>query len=289
MNLCRSVTNYSDGRREFEIRAATWRKRSGMEISMGFCRYYIKRYENKESFFYKIIIILTAISLSFPIFARYNIKYLAGVCGKDAVFTMMMRYVFPFTEMICVILYLRLALKDTNQNIIVRYGSKKKIWILQCLGASVFSLESIILIYLGTVGFGTLLGGKYDNWFMEDSLFYNVAMKAKMPLKLPVSDIQMFILVIIIKTIILNITINIALIAGYLLNSNRLSILSAIVLCGFDWINMSGFCGILDISFMYLYNPSNCILKIIMGIIINLALYFTGLNISSYREYYNKK
>lgn len=255
---------------------------------MGFCKYYLKRYENKEAYLYKIVIILTTIGMCVPIFARYNVHYVVGGCGKDAVFTLMGKYVFPLVEMICVVLYLRLALKDTNPNIVVRYSNKKRIWSYQCLGATFFSLESIILIYLGAVGFGTIFFGSYDKWGIEESMFYNAAMKAKMPLELPISSIQMFILIIIIKTLILNITINIALIVYYLLNSNRLSVLSSIVLCGFDWITLSGVCGLLDITFKYLYEPSICILRIIMGIIINLALYLTGSIISSYKEFYNK-
>lgn len=256
---------------------------------MGFCRYYLKRYENNEAFFYKVIIILTTIAMCIPIFARYNNNYVVGGCGKDAVFAMMGRFIFPLIEIVCVLLYMKLALKDTNQNIIIRYGSMKRIWNYQCLGAMLFSLENILLIYIGTITFGTIFFGSYDKWHMEGSMFYNAAMKMKMPLELPVSSIQMFALIIITKTVILSITIDVALVAYYLLNSIRMSILSAIVLCGFDWLNLSGVCGLLDVTFRYLYDSSKCVLRIIIGVIIIWVMYLAGLIILSQKDVYNRK
>jgi hypothetical protein len=256
---------------------------------MGFVRYYVKRYESREAIIYKLIIALTTVVMCFPFFARYNIKYIAGGCAKDAVFTMMGRYVFPLLELITIIFYMRLALRDTNQNVIVRFKSKRRIWIYQSFGGLLFSVEMIIVIYISAIAFGILYFGNYDNWLSEGSLFYSAATYYKLPLQPAVTAVQLYAVILSQKVIIMDITINIALLADYLFGSVKISIVSVIILCGVDWISYAGICGFLDINLIDLYSVKSCIAKIIIGILVNLILFIAGLNISPYREFCMKK
>jgi hypothetical protein len=256
---------------------------------MGFVRYYVNRYESREAIIYKLITAVTAIAMCFPFFARYNIKYIAGGCAKDAVFTMMGRFVFPLLELISIIFYMRLACKDINQNVIVRYGNVRRIWMYQSLGGLLFSLEMIVVIYISAIGFGMAYFGNYDKWLSEGSLYYSVATYYKLPLQPAVTAFQMYAVILSLKVLIMDITINIALLADYLSGSVKISILSVIILCGLDWISYAGICGFLDISLTDLYSVKSCIVKIIIGILVNLILFIAGINISPYREFYSKK
>jgi hypothetical protein len=256
---------------------------------MGFAKYYVNRYENRESMRYKLITAVTTIAMCFPFFTRYNIKYIVGGCAKDAIFTLKGRFVFPLLELISIIFYMRLAYRDTNQNVIVRYASKRKIWMYQSFGGLLLSLEMVIVIYLSAIAFGMAYFGSYDKWLSEGSLYYSAVTYYKLPLQPEVTALQMYLVILSQKVLIMEITINIALLADYLSGSVRISILSVIILCGLDWISYAGICGSLDISLTDLYSLQSCISKIILGILVNLILFIAGINISTYREFYLKK
>jgi hypothetical protein len=173
--------------------------------------------------------------------------------------------------------------------VIVRFKSKRRIWIYQSFGGLLFSVEMIIVIYISAIGLGMAYFGSYDNWMSEGSLYYSAATYYKLPLQPAVTAFQMYAVILSQKLIIMDITINIALLADYLFGSVKISIVSIIILCGLDWISYSGICGFLDISLIDLYSLQSCIVKMIIGISLNLILFIAGLNISPYREFYFKK
>lgn len=155
---------------------------------MSFFRYFVNRYEKEYSFLYKIIIILTTIAICIPVYGRYNVKYRAGGCAKDALITMTQSYTFPLLEILCVVIFIRLSLRDGNQNIVLRYGSKRKIWTYQSIAGFIYSIECVFLIYVTAIAAGYVFFGVYDKWQIEESLFYSMAKKRDYPTELPISD-----------------------------------------------------------------------------------------------------
>lgn len=256
---------------------------------MKFLKYYIYRYENKEAIVYKIIIALTVMALCLPFFARFNNKYIVGGCAKDAIFVLMERWVFPMLELMCTIFYIRLALKDNSQNVVIRYGSKRRIWNYQSIGGLLYSLECVLLIYIISIGFGMAYFGTYDKWLLEGSKYYRMVMYNKWPLQMAVTQFQMYLFIVWIKIFIVDITINIVLLLNYLTGSTRASIIAAVIICGLDFAAYIGSCGLFEIEFINFYCMKDCIFKMLIAFIVDLILFLIGLYMSGFREYMGKR
>lgn len=256
---------------------------------MKFIRYYIKRYENKETLIYKLIIVLTTIAMCLPFFARYNTKYIVGGCAKDAIFTLMGRFLFPMLELISIIFYMRIVLKDNNQNVVVRYGNRRRIWSYQSLGGLFFSFECVLLIYISAIGFGMVYFGLYDNWMLEGSYYYKIVTHNKWSMQLAITQFQMYMFILGIKIFIMNITMNVALLINYIFGSIRLSVLVTIIICGLDFVAYMGSCGLFEIDFINFYNLKDCILKIVIAFLADIVLFLAGLYVSGFRKYYGKR
>lgn len=256
---------------------------------MNIIRYYMQRYENREAVIYKLIIALSTVALCIPFFIRYNKNYIAGGCAKDAVLTLMGRYVFPLVELICVVCYMRLAFKDNNQNIVIRYKSRYKIWSYQSIAGLIYSLECVLIIYITAILSGMIFFGTYSKWLIEGSYFYGIVNKYNWPLKLAVSEPVMYMIILSVKMQIISCIINIVQIINYISDSMRISILMGIIMCIMDYIKYCGVCGILDINLVDLYSVRQCILKIVIAAVSNGVLFLTGLYISKFREYYSGK
>lgn len=256
---------------------------------MKFLRYYIYRNESKKALIYKIIIVLTAIAMCLPFFARYNTKYIVGGCAKDAIFVLMGRFVFPMLELISVIFYIRLALRDNNQNVVIRYGSKRRIWIYQSIGGLLYSLECVLLIYAASIGSGIAYFGTYDKWMLEGSKYYRMVIHNKWPFQMAVTQFQMYLFIVGIKTFITNITINISLLFNYITGSTRVAILIGIIICGLDFIAYMGSCGLFELEFVNFYSMEDCILKVLIAFLADAILFLIGVYMSGFREYLGKR
>ncbi len=260
-----------------------------MGNKMGFVRYYINRYENKEALIYKLIILLTTVALCIPFFTKYNIKFMVGGCAKDAVFTLMGRFVFPLLEIMSIIFYIKLQSRDNNPNMVIRYKNKKKIFMYQCIGGIIYSIECILIIYATAIGFGRIFFGVYDIWLLEGSYFYNVITQKKWPMQLAVTQVQMYAVILSVKILVMNITMNVVLLTEYITGSMRLSILVVIVICGLDFVSYLGTCGLFDVQFVNLYSKKDCVLKFVMACVSDILLVCAGIYVSGFKEYYGKK
>lgn len=256
---------------------------------MGIVRYYYNRYMSREAFLYKLIIALSTIAVCLPFYFRFDRKYVTGCCAKDAIMILSLRYTFTLLMLIVVFFCIRLALKDNNQNIVLRYKSKQKIWTYQILAGLWYSLESVIIIYATAVLLGLALYGVYDNWQETGSMFYMMVTKHHYPLDLGLSDFTLFLLAIIIKTMAISIVYSISLMVEAMLNESKIMLVTMAALCWLDYLGYKGVMGIVNILFFEYYSVDICIRKIICAIAINVVLFLLGLTISKYREYYKKK
>lgn len=255
---------------------------------MGFLKYYYNRYEKNKAVLCKLIIAACTIILCLVIFPYYNRQYYAGGCAKDAIFTLMGRFVFPFVALISSVMFFILSIKDNNANIILRYGTKKKIWTYQSMAGLVFGMESVVIIYISALLTGYLFFGVYDIWQVEGSYFYMTVTKHKYPVELGISDTEIFVLLFLIKTAILSIINNIALLLEYITNESRLAILAVVVLCGLDYLAYDGVISIFDIHLSDFYNVTYCIEKICAALFSTIVLFLIGLYICRFRQYYKK-
>ena len=256
---------------------------------MAFFRYFVNRYEKENASIYKMVIVLSTVAICIPIYARYNIKFYVGGCAKDALFAMMERISFFLLELICVFIFIRLSSKDSNQNIVVRYAGKRRIWTYQSIAAFIYSMECMLLIHFTAIITGYIFFGAYDKWHLEGSCFYTMAMKRKYPLELPLSEFEMYFLILSLKIIIMSIIHNIALVLDYMSNGKRIVVLVTVVICALDYLGVGGVRNRFDIYFYDLYSINSCIQKLVSAALITVVLFLVGLYISKYREYYNKQ
>lgn len=244
---------------------------------------------SREAFLYKFIIALSTIAVCLPFYFRFNRKYVTGCCAKDTIIILSQKYTFPLLMLIVVFFCIRLALKDNNQNIVLRYKSKKKIWSYQILAGLLYSMESVLIIYATTILLGLALYGVYDNWQEAGSMFYMLAAKYDYPLDIGLSDFALFSLAIIIKIMVTSIVYSVSLIVEAVLNEEKIMLVITAALCVLDFLGYKGVMGIVNIFFLEFYSIDICIKKIVCAIAINVVIFLLGLNVSKNREYYKKK
>lgn len=256
---------------------------------MSFFRYYCNRYEKNTAVLYKVVLVLCTIALSIPVYGRYDIKYVTGGCAKDALIMLMANFVFPLLALVSSFSFIRLSLNDNNQNVILRYKSKKRIWIYQSVAGFVFALESVFIIYATAILFGGTFFGVYDVWQTQGSQFYLEAERYNLPLELGMSEFEVYLLIIAVKTIILWIINNIGLLTEYITNDARVAILVIITLCALDYLVYGGVKGMFDIVLLDLYSVPVCVGKLCFALLSAVVLFFGGVYISKFRQYYKKE
>ena len=255
---------------------------------MSFLKYYYNRYEKNKAGLWKLIIAACTIILCLVIFPYYNRQYYTGGCAKDAIITLMGRFVFPLLALISSVIFLMISLKDNDANIILRYGNKRKIWTYQSLAGLVFGMESVLIIYISAIITGYLFFGVYDLWQVEGSYFYMAVTKYKYPVDLGIADSEIFVLLFLVKTAILSIINNIALILEYITNEARIAILAIVILCGLDYLVYGGIISVFDIHLLDLYNVPKCIESICIALLSTIILFLSGSYICRFRQYYKK-
>lgn len=250
-------------------------------------QYYKRGFENILATSYKAVIAVLTIMVCIPPYIRYNRTYATGGCAKDVVMTFEMKFYYPLIMLMALFFFIRLCLRDSSKNVIIRYKSKRKMWTYQSMSGLIFSTECILIIYAVAIIFGLLFFRQYDVWKVSGSYFYK-CMKAEgysvdaynMP------DVWLYILTVAMKVLVMSTTINVVLIVEYMTGKSVFAVLTIVLLCGLDMVSYSGVMGLLDYVIIDFVNMSYALEKLVIALFVNLVTFAAGWYLSIYREYY---
>lgn len=251
-------------------------------------QYYKRGFENMLATSYKAVIAVFTVIVCLPPYVRYNKNYVTGGCAKDAILILMARYSYPFIALIAIFFFLRLCLKDSSKNIIIRYKSKRRLWICQSVAGLIYSAECMLIVYAVAIIFGLVFFGRYDVWNVNGSCFKQTMQVLYCPVEsYNMPDAGLYILVFIMKTLVMSTTLNMILLIEYMTDKSIWAVFAAIVLNGLDIIGYNGFMGLLDyIKISDFTNVGYAISRLVVALIINIMTCAAGWYLAKYREYY---
>ena len=145
------------------------------------------QYKNK-ALLWVVIMALVSFAFTYENIRVFRAASVTGLCAKD-----MLLISWPVSTMlyigISVIKTMILTYIDNKPNILIRYNSKKRIFIYQCASALIVALSDAVIMYAVSIISAYILLGVYDNWSEWGSMFYIRAMRRKLPLDIGISDI----------------------------------------------------------------------------------------------------
>lgn len=255
---------------------------------MGFITYYKSRYEEKSTFIWKLLIMLCSIALCIVRYPNIRRTFYKGGCAKDVITVFSHIYMFPLLVILCTELFLFLSYKDNNSNVVLRYGSRKRIWLYQCLAGVLYSLECVLIIYITALLFGYWFHGTYDNWQVPGSYFYTMMKNKNMPVDYGLSDFQIYLITLLIQWFIMALMMMVGLLLEYITGELRVAILGIVLSCGIDTVKGHFVIGTFEIKPLDYFNVSGCVTKILGALAAVVIVILIGIKISRYRQYYKK-
>ena len=148
------------------------------------------QYKNK-ALLWVVIMALVSFAFTYVNIRELRAASVTGLCAKD-----MLLISWPVSTMlyigISVIKTMILTYIDNKPNILIRYNSKKRIFIYQCASALIVALADAVIMYVVSIISAYILLGVYDNWSEWGSMFYIRAMRRKLPLDIGISDICIY-------------------------------------------------------------------------------------------------
>ena len=235
------------------------------------------QYRNKALLW---IMIMALVSFAFT---YGNIRVLraasvTGLCAKD-----MLLISWPVSTMlyigISVIKTMILTYIDNKPNILIRYNSKKKIFIYQCASALIVALADAVIMYAVSIISAYMMLGVYDNWSEWGSMFYKRAMRRKLPLDIGISDICIYFNMIIRRALM------IWLLSEMRLGKLRSVIIVVILICAYSCYSRYGVMW-LELGVMQMYYMSKVIVKTLILLAVCMTLVISGAILSKKRQYY---
>lgn len=211
--------------------------------------------------------------------------FYAGICAKDILFDFSSVFTFPIITGISTINILMATFIDGNPNIIIRYHSKRKIFLYQALMALIIALIDIIIMYASATICCYLVTGCYDNWFEKGSRFYTLVKRKKLTLYIGISDFEIYLNMVIRKTLLVWMITLIALVVEYLTDQLIIAILLDVIICGVSVVSKYGIT-ILDLRVLNLYDINKTIMYHILTLFICIVLLILGMILSKRRQYY---
>ena len=148
------------------------------------------QYKNK-ALLWIMIMALVSFAFTYVNIREFRAASVTGLCAKD-----MLLISWPVSTMlyigVSVIKTMILTYIDNKPNILIRYNSKKRIFIYQCASALIVALADAVIMYVVSIISAYILLGVYDNWSEWGSMFYIRAMRRKLPLDIGISDICIY-------------------------------------------------------------------------------------------------
>lgn len=245
---------------------------------------FLKYQYNNKILLWIIIMALTSIAFTYGNIKIYDGIVITGLCAKD----MMLigsGYNFPIYAGISVIKIMIVTYIDNRPDMLIRYNSKKEIFIYQCTSAFITALIDVVIMYLATILFAYLMLGVYDNWSEIGSLFYKMVTKRDLPLDIGVSDACIYFNMIIRKTLIIWLVAIAGLFSEIWFKKLKTVIVIVILICAYSRISSYGFMG-LDLRVIQMYNMPQVIIKTIILLVICILFVITGAILSKKRQFY---
>ena len=241
------------------------------------------QYKNK-ALLWVVIMALVSFAFTYVNIRELRAASVTGLCAKD-----MLLISWPVSTMlyigISVIKTMILTYIDNKPNILIRYNSKKRIFIYQCASALIVALADAVIMYVVSIISAYILLGVYDNWSEWGSMFYIRAMRRKLPLDIGISDICIYFNMIIRRALMIWLVSIVGLLSEMRLGKLRSVIIVVILICAYSCYSRYGVMW-LELEVMQMYYMSKVIVKTLILLAVCMTLVISGAILSKKRQYY---
>ncbi len=228
--------------------------------------------------------VLTSVAFTYGNIKIFDGVVITGLCAKDMLL-IGNSYNFPIYAGISIIKIMIVTYIDNRPDMLIRYNSKKKIFIYQCVSALITAFIDVIIMYFASMLFAYIMLGVYDNWQEMGSWFYRMVTRRELPLDIGVSDACIYINMIIRKTLIIWLVSIAGLFSEIWFKKLKSVIVIMILICAYSRISSYGFMR-LDLRVIEMYDMPQVFMKTTILLAACILFVITGSNLSKKRQFY---
>lgn len=245
---------------------------------------FLKYQYNDKMLLWFIIMSLTSVAFTYGIIKAFSGVVITGLCAKDMLL-IGSSYNFPIYAGISVVKIITVTYIDNRADMLIRYNSRKEIFIYQCASALVTAFIDVVIMYAVGVFFAYIMLGVYDNWQEMGSWFYRMVTRRDLPLDIGVSDVCIYFNMIIRKTLIIWLVSIAGLFSEIWFKKLKTVIVMVILICAYSRMSSYGFMR-LDLRVIEMYDMPQVIIKTAILLIICIGIVVTGAVMSRKHQYY---
>jgi len=128
-----------------------------------------RRYINKATLLWMSFLVITILMLTTWFFHAIIRLNDGEGCVMDTVYVLAQSKVFPMLALLCGMWNILMLKCDEDPMIVIKYGNRKRIWIIECKCAGVAALVASTVILLVGFLYASVYFEKINNWGDDDS------------------------------------------------------------------------------------------------------------------------